>query len=232
MTPLADPDATALAVGGLLVSAAGVLAGLAMRGSLRRGAHRMPDERDADAPWFGWLPPGLAIAYAVVAAAPGVRGQPPATLAYLAAVTALARLVAVDVDVRRLPNAMTLPAVPVSAATLGVLSLASRDPPALLRALAGGATLACFYGVLFAVGRGHGLGLGDVKLAASMGQWLAWLGWTPLLAGAYLGLLFGGLTALVLLLTGLARSDTPLPHAPAMALGAICALWLAAPTGG
>lgn len=209
---------------------AGAAVGLMLLRPLRRGAHRASTELDLPVPGYAWLPPAVALAFAGVTASAGMRGQLPATAAYLVATAALAWLVAVDLDVRRLPNAVTLPAVPVSALTLGALSLTARDPPALLRALLGGLTLAALYLCLFAVGRrgrapGHqGLGLGDVKLAASLGQWLAWIGWTPLLVGAYLGLLSGGLSALALLLTGLARRDTALPHAPAMALGAVCAL--------
>lgn len=232
--PPVDPlPAAALGCPALLaVAAVGALVGLVLRCDLRRGRHRLAGERAAPMPRCDWLPAVLALAYAGVATSPGLRDRPLPVVAYLVAATTLAWLVAVDVDVRRLPNAVTLPAVPVSTLVLGTLSVASRDPPVVLRMLAGALALVGLYACLFAIGRrGHGLGLGDVKLAASLGQWLAWLGWTPLLAGAYLGLLFGGSTALVLLLTGSARRDSALPHAPAMALGAACGLWLAAPPG-
>ena len=47
----------------------------------------------------------------------------------------------------------------------------------------------------------EGLGLGDVKLAGTLGGLLGWIGWWNALYGLLTGFLLGGLVAAVLLLT-------------------------------
>lgn len=220
----------------LVLAACGCVAGLVVRALVRRGRHRLPQERGAPAPRALWVAPLLGAVW--VSLGFGGLGSGglgwPALPAYLLASTVLAWLVAVDLDVRRLPNVVTLPALPVSVAVFAVLALSGRDPPAFVRTVGGVVALAGLYGVLFAAGtavgrrRGSGsaFGLGDVKLAAVLGAWLAWPGWTALLLGGYLGLLIGGLVALALIATGAAARGSHLPHAPAMALGAWLALCL------
>ena len=110
----------------------------------------------------------------------------------------------------------------------------TRMAQAVARVVGGVVALSGLYGLLFAAGiavgrrRGSGsaFGLGDVKLAAVLGAWLAWPGWSALLLGGYLGLVIGGLVALAALATGAAARGSHLPHAPAMALGAWLALCL------
>lgn len=218
-----------LVVAGLLVTGGGGVVGVLLRRLIRSGGHRTPEDQ---APGRGlpgtavrdprWLPPGLALGWLGVV---GALSELPVGVvcAYLAALTVGAWLMAVDADVQRLPNAVTLPAIPVSAAALGGCSALARDPPAAGRALLGGLLLGVGYLLLYAVGawRGApGIGLGDVKLAFSLGQWLAWLGWPVLLTGAYLGLVLSGLCALGLLVGGRAGPRTALPHGPAMVAGA------------
>ena len=65
---------------------------------------------------------------------------------------------------------------------------------ALLRAFLGGLALAAFYFLLVIISP-SGMGLGDVKLAASLGVLLAWFGWPTLLAGGVAGYLWPACTA-------------------------------------
>ncbi|MDO5712260.1 MAG: A24 family peptidase [Micrococcales bacterium] len=231
------------------VALAGGLSGAAVRQLVRSGLHRRPGDRARTGrggavrpgsaqpprpqpgspgdplPEARWLVPGLALGWTGSALALSPRGIG-VTLAYLSALTVAAWLVAIDIDVQRLPNAVTLPAIPLSAMALGGCSLLGRDPPAWARGLLGGLALGTGYLLLHALGTRRGraaIGLGDVKLAASLGQWLAWLGWPVLAAGAYLGLLLSGLCATGLLLARRARRDSTLPHGPSMVLGG----WLA-----
>lgn len=234
--------------GGLLVLGGGAITGVLLRRLVRSGRHRLPEDRPVDeTPRPGhacgvggaggtsgaggtggtvrdprWLPSGLALGWLGVVA--GLGDQPAGVVvAYLAALTVGAWLMAVDVDVHRLPNVVTLPAIPVSALALAGCSALARDPPASGRALLGGLVLGAGYLLLFVVGvrRGTaGIGLGDVKLAVSLGQWLAWLGWSALLIGAYVGLVLSGLCALGLLAARRAGPHTALPHGPAMVAGA------------
>lgn len=68
-----------------------------------------------------------------------------------------------------------------------------------------------------------GIGMGDVKLAAPVGLYLGYLGWSHLLYGGLLGFVLNGVvTVLVLSSKGWNRA-TEVPHGPSM-LGALMAV--------
>lgn len=211
-----------------VAAALGAWVGVLVRRLVLTEAHRRPGDPALRDP--RWLPVALGLGWLGVVGA--LRAQPPGVVvAYLAALSVGVWLMAVDADVHRLPNAVTLPAVPVSAVALAACSALARDPPAWGRALLGGLLLGGVYLLLYAVGawRGTaGIGLGDVKLALALGPWLAWLGWPVLLAGAYVGFVLSGLGALALLALGRAGPGTALPHGPSMIVGAWLG-WCAAP---
>ncbi len=229
---LATPDPTMLTVTGLLC-AAGVLTGWALRGRLRRGGYRGPLEWHRPVPDPRWLPPALGLVFPLLGAALADRpGAPVVAVAYLLGAVLLAVLAAVDLDVRRLPDALTLLAHPGAFIALALASLAATDAGALGRAVLGGVAAVGLYGILHSLGRRRGrpaMGLGDVKLAGPIGMLLAWLGWESWFAGMYAGLVLGGIAALALLLAGRATRATQLPHGPAMALGSLVGVLAAAP---
>lgn len=160
-----------------------------------------------------------AVVFALAAWLVGLGWSLPAYL-YLAAVGIALALI--DLDVRRLPDAVVLPSYPV---LLCLLALATWDPggaahwTALLRAAAGGAILFAFYFVLMVVREG-GMGFGDVKLAGLLGLALGWLGWGSLIVGAFAAFVLGGTFSVALLIMGLARGKTAIPFGPWMILGA------------
>src|SRR4051812_23638347 len=170
---------------------------------------------------------GVAFAVVVLTAPPVPAADLPGVLAaagvvaflYLAAITIA--LAAIDLDVKRLPNAIVLPAYPVGLALLGAASLAAGDPWALARAAAGGVLSFGLYLVLALASRG-GMGFGDVKLAGVLGLFLAWLGWPALIVGTFAPFLLGGAFAVLLLLRGAGRR-TAVPFGPWMLGGA----WIA-----
>ncbi|WP_436762399.1 prepilin peptidase [Streptosporangium sp. V21-05] len=129
----------------------------------------------------------------------------------------------VDAAVHRLPDRLTLAAYLGTAAPLAVPALADGRLGDLLGAGLGGLALAGFYLVLFLVNPA-GMGLGDVKFAASLGTALGWLGWDTLVAGAFLGLLAGGLYGAVLMLARRAGRKSEIPFGPFMAVGALAAV--------
>jgi leader peptidase (prepilin peptidase)/N-methyltransferase len=70
------------------------------------------------------------------------------------------------------------------------------------------------------------LGLGDVKLAASLGLILGWIGWGHVMLGAFAGFLLGGLFSIGLLATGRATRRSHIPFGPFMLAGAlVTAAW-------
>ena len=164
---------------------------------------------------------GTAILFALVAVRLGLSAALPAYL-YLAGIAVALALI--DLDTHRLPNAIVLPSYPVIALLLTVASWAEGDWSALLRAAIGGVVLWLLY-FLMAVVYPAGMGFGDVKLAGLIGSALAWLGWGPLVVGAFAAFLLGGLFAVALLLAGRATRKSGIPFGPWMLLG--CAVGVA-----
>ncbi len=194
---------------------------------LRRRRYRIPEDT-VHRPLPTWLLPVLAAVGALVAA-PSYLGRPPVViLSYAAALLWGLALAFIDLDVRRLPDWLTLPAYPVAAVLLAVSSAATADWAALYRAAAsaGLAVVAFFLAALLSPG-GEGLGLGDVKLAGTLGALLGWFGWETALYGLLTGFILGGLVAAVLLLSRRADRKSHLSFGPALIAGAY--LWAVLP---
>ena len=194
---------------------------------LRRRCYRIPED-SVHRPLPTWLLPVLAAVGALVAA-PFYLGRPPVViLSYAAALLWGLALAFIDLDVRRLPDWLTLPAYPVAAVLLALCSAATADWAAWYRAAAcaGLAVVAFFLAALLSPG-GEGLGLGDVKLAGTLGALLGWLGWETALYGLLTGFILGGLVAAVLLLSRRADRKSHLSFGPALIAGAY--LWAVLP---
>lgn len=163
------------------------------------------------------------LAFALTALWTGLSWTLPALLYLVGIGIALA---AIDLDTRRLPDAIVLPSYPVG---LVLLALASANPGgasdwgALVRATIGAAVLFSVY-FLIVLAYPRGMGFGDVKLAGLLGLYLGWWGWAELAVGWFAAFLLGGLFALVLLLLGRAGRGTAVPFGPWMLLGAVVGL--------
>ncbi|MBV9313486.1 MAG: prepilin peptidase [Pseudonocardia sp.] len=194
----------------------GVLAGIAARllvGRLRRGVKLPPPWCElltgvlwaASGGWWAagrlptsWLPLLLALGWLAVAAG------------------------GVDLACRRLPDALTLPAVPAVLMLTIPLGAASVG-----RAALGAGAL---FGAHLVVRRAApaGLGAGDVKLAAALGGVLGAVSWPAIAAGTALAAAITGLAALAGVLTGRLHLADGVPHGPAM----LAAAWLVVATAG
>lgn len=157
-----------------------------------------------------------------VTAASSVQGVIAAALPivaflYLAAISIALALI--DLDVRRLPNAIVLPAYGVGAVLLTAAGLLEGDVAALVRAAVGCLALGGMY-LLLAVIRPGGMGLGDVKLSGVLGLFLGFLGWAPLVVGAFAAFLLGGVFALGLLAARRVGRSSAIPFGPWMLAGA------------
>lgn len=140
----------------------------------------------------------------------------PAYLFFAAVSIALALI---DLDTKRLPNVIVVPSIAVALVLLAVASLGTGDWSALLWAAVGAAALFAFYLLLVLV-YPNGMGFGDVKLAALVGLVLGYLGWGPLIVGAFAAFLLGGVFSILLLIVRKATRKTGIPFGPWMLLGA------------
>src|SRR5262249_54064441 len=129
-------------------------------------------------------------------------------------------LAAIDIAVHRLPDRLTLPAIPVLIALLGVAAVVGHQGSALLRALLGGLALTGGF-LLLALVRPGQRGGGDIKLAALAGLTLGWLGWPTLIAGAALGFVLAGLVGLALLAMRRVTLRSQLCFGPFLVAGAL-----------
>lgn len=129
----------------------------------------------------------------------------------------------IDLAVHRIPNVLAISAYAGVTPLLATAALVEHHPVGLLRAVLAGIALAAFYGVLALASRG-GLGLGDVKLAASVGTALGWVGVPAVVTGTLLGFVLGAVYGLVAIVTNHSRWHAQFAFGPFMSLGAVVAL--------
>jgi leader peptidase (prepilin peptidase)/N-methyltransferase len=163
---------------------------------------------------------GLALA---VVAADATSGRELAALAWL--VLLAIPLALIDVAVHRLPDLLTAAAFTGTLALLAVATLTGHQPGRLARAAIGAAILACFYLVLWLI-RPDGMGLGDAKLAASIGLILGWNSWQALFTGTFVGFALAAIYGGLRLATHRATRTTKLAFGPFILLGALVAVAL------
>lgn len=181
--------------------------------------------RDCQAPISARYPlveAGTAVLFVVMALRFGADWALPAYL-YLAAVGLALALI--DLDCKRLPDALTLPSYPVAALLLGGAAALGSESGELLPALLGGlAMFGLYFGLAFAYPAG--MGFGDVKLAGVLGMYLGWLGWGAWAVGVFLGFLLGGVFGIALILVKKGGRKTAVPFGPFMLLGVLIAVFV------
>jgi leader peptidase (prepilin peptidase)/N-methyltransferase len=138
---------------------------------------------------------------------------------FVVAAIFLAALVAITViDLRHqiIPDAITLPGIVVGlAASLATGRISWVDS-------FGGILLGGGLFVAIILASRGGMGGGDLKLGAMLG---AFLGWQVLLVALFVAVMLGGMSAVMLLLSGrLARKDA-IPFGPFLAFGGVVALF-------
>jgi leader peptidase (prepilin peptidase)/N-methyltransferase len=172
------------------------------------------------APSRSVLAAATAILFVLVAAVLGLSWELPAYL-FFAAVAVV--LTAIDLRHHLLPNAVVLPALGIGLVLLSIAAAGESAWGALLRAVLGALVLFVLYLVLALISPA-GLGMGDVKLAAVLGLFLAYQGWGALFVGAVLASMIGALVGLAVLASrrGGLRSDVP--FGPSMLAGALLAV--------
>jgi leader peptidase (prepilin peptidase)/N-methyltransferase len=155
----------------------------------------------------------------------GIHAVLPAYL-YLAAV-GLA-LAMIDLDVQRLPDALTLPSYPVALILLGIAAVVDDEPHAFVTALLGMVALFGFYAAVW-FAYPSGMGLGDVKLAGVLGLYLGWLGWGPFIVGAFAAFAVGAVVSIGIVVFAEGGRKTRIPFGPFMLVGVLIGIYAGHP---
>jgi len=198
---------------------------VALRARLRTAAHRRDDELDTVTRSHAWVLVVLPLVALLVGHALAATHDAGVSFAYCVSLPVLAALTAIDLDVHRLPDALTFPLAPLAAVIAALASLFTGDWFALVRALIAGVALGAAYFVLLLISRGGaGLGFGDVKLAVGLGVLLGWFSWSAVLSGTLLGFVLGGVWAAGLLISRRATRQSYIAFGPFMIGGTVLAL--------
>jgi leader peptidase (prepilin peptidase) / N-methyltransferase len=173
---------------------------------------------------ISWSYPAVELAMGVLWALVTLRlvdaGLGWAVPAYLALAFICVVLAVIDARTRLLPNRITYPAFPVLLSLLLVASVGLGDLGRLARGLLAAVAVGAFFLALALISP-RGMGLGDVKLAPTLGLALGWLSWGAVAFGVFAGFLLGGLAGLAAIaLLGLTRKSL-LPFGPWLVAGAL-----------
>ena len=136
--------------------------------------------------------------------------------------TVLGLVAVIDLEHRRIPNVIVIPATVAALVWVFGVAAATGDWVVLVRAVACGGG---FFAVLLVIALvSGGMGFGDVKLAAFIGLVTGRFGVGVAVAGALGGFIFGGLVSVALLLARRRGRKDTLAFGPWMAAGAVAAL--------
>lgn len=151
--------------------------------------------------------------------------------ALLTFATIAVALVWVDLDVHRLPEGLTLPAVAILVVQLALAAWAGGDWGLLVRALLGAAGLGALSLVLALVAAAlrSGFGLGDVVLCFLVGLVTGAVGWWAPLVALYAAFLLGGGYAVVHVVVRRGSRRDAIPFGPFLVAGALLALFIDVP---
>lgn len=174
----------------------------------------------AAAPYLSWYLAGVTAVLWGLLAADGWRASLPAALLVAGLGVAMAYI---DIREHRLPDRLTYPAFAGAALALAIAAVVTGDWSSYGRALAAAAVLTVVFLALALIRPGE-LGLGDVKLAASLGLLLGWIGWGHLVLGTFLSFAYGGIYSAVLLVLRRAGRRTAIPFGPFLLAGTLTAI--------
>ncbi len=132
---------------------------------------------------------------------------------------------AIDLDTKRIPNALTYPLTPALLVLLVGAALLDGDGATALRVVLGGVAAFGFL-LLLALINPRGMGMGDVKFAAFLGMGLGYVGWGALIIGIFGAFLGGSVVSVLLIATGVRTRKDLIPFGPYLAAGAFLALFV------
>lgn len=202
----------------------GAAAGELVRRRVLTGAHRRPEDDGRPRPHH-WLPLAGALLWCLATLA---AASSPAGVAWVLTLAALSLpllwLAAVDLEVQRLPDRVTLPLLATGPVVAVAHALLAGDVAVLGRSLLAGLALGAFFTLLALIG--EGMGGGDVKLAPTLGVLLGLLGWGEVLLAVLLMFVAASVFGLFLVLFRRAGRRTLFAFGPFMIGGALAVLAL------
>jgi prepilin signal peptidase PulO-like enzyme (type II secretory pathway) len=155
----------------------------------------------------------------------GTLGDPWVALPYLWLVVVLCAVAIIDLRIWLIPWWMPWIGAAIGFALIAAVSVALGSPRHILFALAGGVGAFLLFFVLWLAAPGK-LGFGDVRLALLLGMFLAWIHPVLPVYGLLFGSTIGLFTGVVALLS---RRGSRFPFGPALAVGAMTAVWFHEP---
>ncbi|WP_169787741.1 prepilin peptidase [Luteipulveratus mongoliensis] len=198
------------------------LSSVVLYGWLRRLRYRTDDdEATRPPPRHWWVVVAVPLGAALLAHRMDTDQPVAATWVYASTLIPLAALVAIDADVQRLPDVITLPLVVAVVCALTTCSASEDRWSSLTRAAVCGGGWLIAFGALWFVAGDRGVGLGDVKLAPALGLMLGWLSWAAAVVAVYVMVLSAAAYAITLIATGRGGRGTRFAYGPFMVLGAV-----------
>ncbi|WP_306634768.1 prepilin peptidase [Pseudarthrobacter siccitolerans] len=153
---------------------------------------------------------------ALVCAAFGMRfGMSFALPAFIFLGVLSIQLARIDISLHLLPNPLVLALLAGGFVLFLIPGVFGKQADNLLRAALGAVILFLGYLILGLISP-RGIGMGDVKLAAPVGLFLGYLGWSQVLYGGLLGFVLNGLTTVVILSRRSQNRATEVAHGPSM----------------
>ena len=152
-------------------------------------------------------------------------GQSWVLAAYLVLVILAIQLAFIDIRHHLLPNRLVLALLMAGTVLLAAAAAASPSWDALLRGAVAGAVLFAIY-LILAIISPRGIGMGDVKLAAPLGLYLGYLGWSQVFYGGALGFVAGGAVTAVLVRAARGEKPAEVAFGPSMFAAALAVILL------
>jgi len=134
-------------------------------------------------------------------------------------------LIAIDLEHHRLPDLLTGPLFLSGLLFFGIDGIKNNHGSQFIHAIIYAISACAIFYSIHVLSRG-GMGMGDVKLAASMGLFSGYVSGTAVYVSAMIGFALGSLVGVGLMIAKKATRKTAVPFGPFMIIGTVLSLWV------